>query len=88
MKYKIIHMNCRKAARSWIIEIEARFPTPKQSTWENKAWTSEGMAIGNNLLFAIIEFWWLVRKEIKTRQGESGQGRETPSGCRNRLDRT
>ena len=34
MKYKIEHVICGKAARSWIIEIQARFPTRRQCTWE------------------------------------------------------
>jgi len=75
MKYKIEYLNCGKASRSWIIEIQASFPTRQQYTWETVVWSSEGknLCLGHSLIWSIIKFWWIVRKEIKTRQKLSGE---------------
>jgi len=73
MKYKIEYLNCGKASRSWIIEIQARFPTKRQCTWETAAWNSEGLCLGQSLIWSIIKFWWIVRKKIKARQELPGE---------------
>lgn len=72
MKYQITHLNCAKASRSWIVDIECRFPTRTQSTWMSKQWTSDGLDMGHNLIVAIIKTWLLVRKEINNIQAEPG----------------
>lgn len=73
MEYKIKHVECKKAQRGWIIEIEARFPTRRQFTWETKGWINTGVMPCKPLIPAIIKFWWLVRKEIKAIQALSGE---------------
>lgn len=73
MKYTITHLNCRKASRSWIIDVEARFPTKLQSTWETDCWTSEGVNLGNSLFIALITMFWRVRVDIKERQALPGE---------------
>jgi len=75
MRYKNEYLNCGKASRSWIIEIQARFPTKRQSTWETASWNSDGMCIGQSLIWSIIKFWWMVRKEIGARQMMPGEFR-------------
>ena len=75
MKYKIEYLNCGKASRSWIIEIQALFPTKRQFTWETAIWCSEdqNLFLGCSLIWSMIKFWWVVRKEIKAKQRLPGE---------------
>ena len=68
MKYKITHMECSKASKSWIVDMECRFPVRTQSTWISKRWTSEDVLLGHNIIIAMLKMWLFVRREIKHTQ--------------------
>lgn len=73
MKYSIHEIFFSKVSLGWIIELEVRFPTCNQSTWETRRFSSEGLKLNlfHSAILTFIKFWLLVRKEIKTRQNNS-----------------
>jgi len=74
MKYKIYWFTCEKAQRGWIITVDVKFPTKRQFTWEQHTFenTQANLKPSHSIIWALIKFWLIVRKEIKQKQSLPG----------------
>ena len=75
MKYNIHWLIFGRASRGWTLEIEVRFPTRRQCTWETKKFNNTDYELkpSHSVLLTFLKFWWVVRREIGVRQAESGE---------------
>ena len=53
------------------MEIQVCFPTHQQCTWETHRFLNHESDLkpSHSATWTFIKFWWLLRKEIKLRQG-------------------